>query len=137
MKIRKLLSILFIACAMVFAGCSGFTFDMTQIGSSTEVKISNADDGKEAETNWFTVEKNKKAVIESLLDEGKVEIEFVEVEVFYHSDSEDEVIPGDTRGTATITSEKGTMSVSVPEGNYILRIKTVGKTSGKFTVKFE
>ncbi|MCR5795862.1 MAG: hypothetical protein K6G61_11020 [Solobacterium sp.] len=136
MKIRRLLSILFIACTVLFAGCSSFTFDITQSGSSTEVRINNAEDGKEAETNWFSVGKNRKAVIASSLDQGKVEIEFVSAEVIAHMDAEDEVIPGDVVESVSIGT-LGTIEVSIPAGNYIMRIRTVGKTSGSFTVKFE
>ena len=133
---RKLVSILLLAITMIFTGCSSFTFDITQTGSSTDVKINNAEDGKEAETNWFTVGKNRKAVIASSLDQGKVGIEFVEVEVFTHMDAEDEAIPGDVIESVSI-GMPGTIEVSIPAGDYIMRIKTIGSTSGSFTVRFE
>ena len=133
---RKLVSILLLTITMIFTGCSSFTFDITQTGSSTDVKINNAEDGKEAETSWFTVGKNRKAVIASSLDQGKVEIEFVEVEVFTYMDADDEVIPGDVIESVSI-GMPGTIEVSIPSGDYIMRIKTIGSTSGSFTVRFE
>lgn len=134
MKRIKVFGVLLAVVMLVLAGCGSFTFEMTRVGNDTTIEIKNAVDGKEAETDYFTVGKNEKAVIDASLEKGKLAIDFVEADVFTHTDAADEIIPGDLVSSAVVEANDH-LEVKLDAEDYIMRLKTMGETSGKVTVK--
>ena len=134
MKRIRMISVMLLLVSFIFAGCGAFTFEMTRVGNDTTIEIVNAKDGKEAETDYFTVGKNEKAVIDASLEKGKLAIDFVEADVFTHVDAADEIIPGDIVSSAAVEANDH-VEVKLDAEDYIMCIKTMGETSGKVTVK--
>lgn len=132
---KKYICLLLLALGLLLTGCGKASFDITQFGDNISIKA-NAQDGKTAETSYFTVGKNEVVTVSSSLTGGKLQIEFVETFISYHSDSPDEVVPVRTVKTITVTPDYST-TVELDSGDYVLWLTAIGQTTGTVTVKVE
>ena len=123
--------------AMVLSGCDGATYTFTSFGGKTTIEVNQASDGADAESSVLSVGKNRSAAIESSLDKGRLQIDFVDATVFPGGeDLPDEVVLNDT--VASITVGPGSIeSIPLEQGDYVMQVKAIGETNGKITVNIE
>lgn len=126
---KRLLIVLMTALVLLLNGCSGFSFEMTRVGDDTTIEA-KADDGKYAETDYFTVGKNEEVIISSELNKGKLQIDFAEAFVFISTDSSpNEVTAGEVIKSVTVSGQDSVV-VDLPEGDYLMQITAIGRTEG-------
>ncbi len=138
MKKGKKILLITLALTLLLASCSGpkFSFSISTLGNKTTVKIDNAKDGAYAESDPISVGKGENAVVESGLDKGKLQIEFVDVAVFQEEDKPDDIVKGDVMFTLTVVPGE-TWDTEIQPGDYVLQFTTIGETNGKVEVRFE
>ena len=106
-------------------------------GAATTIEIKDDEGGKDAESDSFSVGKGKVLVVESSLEEGQAQIDFVEATVFSNEDDvPDDVILGDTAASITV-GPGDSQTVSLEKGDYVMRVSTIGRTNGKIKVTEE
>ena len=120
----------------LLAACSGAAFSMTTTGQKSTLKANEAEDGTFIETEYTSVGKNRIAVIEADLEKGQLQIDFVEVTVFAHTDQPADVIQGDIAVSVTVGSDDKEQ-VDLPKGDYVIRITAVGTTTGEAKIVIE
>ncbi len=136
MKKTAILCCLILAMTMVLTGCSS-NFTFTSVFGKTTIEIKDDEGGKDAESDYFSVGKGKVLVVESSLEEGQAQIDFVEAEVYAHeNDDPADVILGDTVETITV-GPGDRQTVSLEKGDYVMHVTAIGKTSGKIQVTEE
>lgn len=118
---------------LLTSACSKFTYSFTQKGNNIKIEVNNAEDGKEAESNYFSVGKNKVVTLESSLEKGQLQIDFTSVTVFTHTDEDDEVIYGDVV-ESVVLGPGDTAELKLEKGDYILQIISIGNTNGTVTM---
>ena len=136
MKKAAILCSLILAMTMVLTGCSN-NFTFTTVLGKTTIEIKDDEGGKDAESDSFSVGKGKVLVVESSLEEGQAQIDFVEATVFSNEDDvPDDVILGDTAASITV-GPGDSQTVSLEKGDYVMRVSTIGRTNGKIKVTEE
>ncbi|MDO5475613.1 MAG: hypothetical protein Q4F43_00695 [Eubacteriales bacterium] len=138
MKTVKTVSLVLLMVAVLLSACGGFTYTVTSMNNKTTVEVKDAKDGDSADSEPVQVGAGRVAVVESSLEKGQMQIEFVEVTVFESDDenADDEVIEGDVAYTVTVGAGEQ-QQLEVAEGTYILRFSAVEEASGKLVVSFE
>ena len=135
MKYFKVAVCMLLTIALL-AGCGGAAFSMTTTGQKSTLKANEAEDGTFIETEYTSVGKNRIAVIESNLEKGQLQIDFVEVTVFAHTDQPADVIQGDIAVSVTVGSDDKEQ-IDLPKGDYVIRITAVGTTTGEAKIVIE
>ena len=129
---KKLLAVLMVLAVMLLAGCGSYTF--TQVGTDITIKA-DAKDGDSGDTEYFSVGSGCKAIITPDLTSGSLEIEYVDCVVWPgENPSDDDITKLDTAASVTVSGNK-ISEVSLPAGDYIIRVTAKGQTKG--TVKCE
>ena len=133
MKRRIAVIAILLALAMILTACKG-GFVISGTNSKLTIKIEDAKNDAYAESQDFSVGKNKAASVTSSLEKGKLKIDFVEV-VVTKDDKDNEQI--DYFGTkATVTVGPGeTQKVEIPNGDYVMQLTAVGETTGTVVVE--
>ena len=133
MKIKRFVCIILTLSVLLLAGCEGATFSITGVGNKTTVEVNNAEDGDLSETQHFSVGKNRNAKIDSSLDKGMLQIDFVEVTVYSHNDSSEDVIPGDIVLSVKVGPDES-QDLPLDAGDYILQLTAIGDTNGTVVI---
>ncbi len=133
MKINRFICILLMLSVLLFAGCEGVTFSITGVGSKTTVEVKNAEDGDLSETQYFSAGKNRSAQIDSSLDKGMLQIDFVEVTVYHNNDNSEDVIPGDIVSSVKVGPDES-QRLPLEAGDYIMQLTAIGDTNGTVVI---
>ncbi len=134
MKKGYVLIAVLLAAALLLTGCKA-SFVISGTGTKSTIDVKNAENDAYGESSVMSVGNGRVAVVESALDKGKLQIDFVEVAVFHHDDEPDETMTLDTVASVTVGPGEKT-EVEIPSGDYVLQVTTVGQTNGKVTVEF-
>lgn len=125
----------FLLAAAILCGCSGARFMFTGTPDHQTIEL-NASDGDYAESDDFSVGKDRTTVISADLSSGSLQIEFAEAAVIMTDpDSPEDVIIGNTVKTVTV-SGKEEKTVDLPEGSYAMRVTASGTVKGKIEIGF-
>lgn len=137
MRKMKFLWLMTLVMALLLSGCGSSSFTFTTFGEDTTIEVKDAEDGKTSESTYFTIGKNRVAIVESSLDKGELKIDFTEVTVRKETEDDiEEVIPGEVVTSVTVgVGEK--KEVPIERGDYILQVTTIGQTNGKVKVDVE
>lgn len=132
MKKKRLIVVLLVAfLAVTLSGCNS-KLSITQTGSTAKISCKGASSGSMIDSQEYSVGKDRVVTIESSLDSGSLQIEFVQIYIPYSEDNDDNWVELGT--VATVTVGPGAKeNVELPADDYILRVTTIGETTG--TVK--
>lgn len=133
---KTILVIVALALVVALCGCEGVKLTLTGVGTKTTIEAKDAEDGSYIENSPFYVGKGKVLLVESSLDKGQLKIDFVEATVFKRDSGLDDVILGDVAESITVGAGDS-IEVSLPKGDYVMQITTVGTTNGKVVIDFE
>ncbi len=120
----------------LLAGCASVSFVVTTAGNKVSVKVDDPDDGAYVETESFSFGKDQVVSVTSALEEGELQIEFVEATVFKYADQTEDVILGDAAVSVTVGSDEDT-EFDLSKGDYVIRITAVGSPDGKAWIEIE
>jgi len=127
---------LILTMALMLIACSGSNYSFTQSGNKLTISA-NATDGAEQEYEAIQVGKDQVVKIESALEKGELEIEFVEaVNTKTDEDDDDDYALFDAAATVTVGSGS-TESLQLAEGEYVLEIESKGETKGDVVITIE
>ena len=128
---KKIICLLVLIMSLLLTACGGIDFEFGQVGNSITVKANKATDGKYAQSDYFSVNKNQAVKVTSSLTGGQLKIEFIEVVVF-HGDVD--IIPGALAATVTVGPDE-TKTVVLEEGEYIMALTAIGTAEGKISTE--
>ena len=120
----------------LLASCASVSFVVTTAGNKIKVKVEKPDDGAYVETESFSFGKDQVVSVTSDLEEGELQIEFVEATVFKYADQTEDVILGDTAVSVTVGPDEDT-EFDLSKGDYVIRITAVGSPDGKAWIEIE
>ncbi len=127
---------LILTMAFMLIACSGSNYSFTQSGNKLTISA-NATDGAEQEYEAIEVGPGQVVNIESALEQGELEIEFVEaVNTKTSEDEDDDYALFDTAATVTV-GPGSTESVQLAEGAYVLEIESTGETKGDVIITID
>ena len=120
----------------LLASCASVSFVVTTAGNKVSVKVDDPDDGAYVETESFSFGKDQVVSVTSDLEEGELQIEFVEATVFKYADQTEDVTLGDTAVSVTVGPDDET-EFDLPKGDYVIRVTAAGSPSGKARIEIE
>lgn len=128
---KKICLVLALFVSLMMAGCSasGFTFEM--LFDELTIAAKDAKDGAKSESFPIYAYQGVPVKLESSLEKGEVEIEFVDTIITGEGSSDYTTL--DVVDTLTIGPGE-TKEITLPESNYVLRCKAKGETTGKIKV---
>ena len=135
MKHVKLAVCIAVTIALL-AGCAGVSFVVTTAGNKVSVKVDDPDDGTYVETESFSFGKDQVVSVTSDLEDGELQIEFIEATVFTYADQTEDVTLGDTAVSVTVGPDDET-EFDLPKGDYVIRVTAAGSPSGKARIEIE
>ena len=131
--IRKFTAILVVIAIVLSTGCSGASYSMT--GSSNKLTIkATAEDGKYAEGFVMDISKKESVVIESELEEGELQIDFMEVINTASGDETDNYEAISTIKTVTVKPGDHLEFTLDYYGEFMPTLTAIGKTTGTVTI---
>lgn len=131
---KKIICLLVLIMSLLLTACGGIDFEFGQVGNSITVKANKATDGKYAQSDYFSVNKNQAVKVTSSLTDGQLKIEFIEVVVFHDTDGDVDIIPGALAATVTVGPDE-TKTVVLEEGEYIMALTAIGTAEGKISTE--
>ena len=120
----------------LLAGCASVSFVVTTAGNKVSVKVDDPDDGAYVETESFSFGKDQVVSVTSSLEDGELQIEFIEATVFTYADQTEDVTLGDTAVSVTVGPDDET-EFDLPKGDYVIRVTASGSPSGKARIEIE
>ena len=132
MKKRIAVIAILLVMAMILTACKGFTISGTN--SKLTIKMDGVKDEAFAESQDFSVGKDKAASVTSSLDKGKLKIDFVEVVITKDDKGNEQTDYFDTKATVTVGPGE-TQKVEIPNGDYVMQLTAVGETNGTVVVE--
>lgn len=133
MKRRIAVIAILLALAMILTACKG-GFVISGTNSKLTIKIEDAKNDAYAESQDFSIGKNKAASVTSSLDKGKLKIDFVEVVITKDDKGNEQTDYFDTQATVTVGPGE-TQKVDIPNGDYVMQLTTIGETNGTVVVE--
>ena len=136
MKRIRTICLVLLTVAVLLAACGGFSFSITTMGDKTTIDVNSKKDGEFMESDPLEIGRGRTTVVESSLEKGELQIEFLEASVFFNDDGPDDFIAGDVVDSVTVgpgSQEK----LNLESGNYVLHITTIGETKGSVEIRFE
>ena len=132
---KKYFKLIVFGCliAALLYGCGGITFSITSAGNKTAVKINKAPDGKTAESGPITVGRNMAVTVDSSLDKGKVQIDFVQVINIAKPEETADYVPTGVVITVTVSADDHKV-INLDEGEYLLDYTAIGETNGTLNI---
>lgn len=135
MKYGKQIAIL-LALVLILSACGAAKFSLTSVGSKFSLEANEAEDGDFIESQYYSVGKDRVAVIASELEKGELQIDFVEAMVFDHADDDPDVYLGDV-AVSVVLGAQDEQTVELPRGDFVVRFTAIGTLTGKASVEIE
>ena len=135
MKTARTLGLSVIISALLLAGC-GLNYPVfSSRGTESSVTISayKAEDGDFSEMNYIIVEEGDVVVVQSSLENGQLQIDFLEAEVLDPRGDNEEVIAGEL-AYRVVADQENREELGMDNGYYVLKITAIGRTDGKVTI---
>lgn len=132
--LRNLLVLSFIVMIVLsLSGCDGASYTMTGTGSKTTIKVS-AEDGKYGEGFVMDISKKEIISIDSQLEEGELQIDFLEVMNTATGDEPDDYETLSTIKTVNIKPGDHLEFALDYVGEFMPGLTAIGKTSGTIII---
>lgn len=136
MKKFKFVMIMSVLLSLFLTGCGGFNYAITTTANRITIELKDAKDGAYADSDAFSVGKDRILRIDPALTDGQLQIEFAEAVVFVNSEGPDDVTKLDVVKTVNVLPGQP-LEVELPEGDYVMQLTAAGGTSGKVTINIE